>query len=128
MNRSLISFEGIMHDSCFPNHLYLFLAIIRYMLSLIGFGMTSNRAKIFHGHFSLEDTFRAAVDSTEACSPSTNTKLSVVSGMLCFSNNFCPVSLCSEAKRNSPFASRLMINRTLLLQKLHMPSNKMIPK
>lgn len=55
-----------MHDSCFPNHLYLFLAIILYMLSLKGFGMARNRPKIFHGQISLEHTFKAAVDSMEA--------------------------------------------------------------
>lgn len=74
-------------------------------------------------------TYKAPVDLIRGLlfSIRTNELKSFVSRP-CFSNNNCPVLDCRAAKLNLPLGSFLIINCTVLLQRLHTPSNNTIKR
>ncbi len=80
----------------------------------------------FMGPESCFATNNAAVDLVKALLFLISTNEFIPSSLIpyCFSNCL-PVLLCKEAKRNKDCASCFITNRTDLLHKLQIPSNKM---
>src|SRR6478609_7099610 len=98
-----------------------------YTASRINLGMIMNAYNSLIKPFSLRATFNAAVERVKMLLFSTRTnELKSFTGKLLFNNISCANGDCNEAKRKICFESCRITYCTLALQRLQMPSNKII--